>query len=42
MKKFEAPELELLKFDVEDVITTSNEDFDPELGDNQTPPAVRP
>ena len=42
MKKFEAPELELLKFHVEDVITTSNEDFDHELGDNQTPPAVRP
>ena len=30
MKKFEAPELEIEKFQIEDVITTSNElDIDP-------------
>ena len=38
MKTFEIPEIELIKFDVADVITTSGDD----LGDNQTPPAVRP
>ena len=38
MKVFEMPEIELIKFDVEDVITTSYD----ELGDNQTPPAIRP
>ena len=40
MKVFEMPEIELIKFDVEDVITTSYTDDD--LGDNQTPPAIRP
>ena len=39
MKTFETPEIELIKFNVEDVITTSNGD---DLGDNQTPPAIRP
>ena len=39
MKVFETPEIELIKFDVEDVITTSGGN---EVGDNQTPPAVRP
>ena len=33
MKKFENPEIELIKFEVEDVLTTSG------LGDNQTPTA---
>ena len=41
MKTFEIPEIELVKFNVEDVITTSIGDGD-DLGDNQTPPAVRP
>lgn len=38
MKKFETPEIEITKFEVEDVITTS--DFN--LGDNETPPIIRP
>lgn len=38
MKVFEIPVIELIKFDVEDVITASGY----ETGDNQTPPAVRP
>lgn len=33
MKTFEIPEIELVKFNVEDVITTSGD----EIGDNQTP-----
>lgn len=33
MKSFEIPEIELIKFDVEDVITTSGD----EVGDNQLP-----
>ena len=38
MKKFEAPELEVSIFAVEDVITASGDPFvDPDLGDNQTP-----
>ncbi len=37
MKVFEMPEIEVTKFEMEDVITTSDE-----LGDNQTPPAIRP
>lgn len=37
MKKFETPEIEITKFEVEDVITASYE-----LGDNETPPAIRP
>ena len=37
MKTFEIPEIELVKFNVEDVITTSID-----VGENQTPPAVRP
>lgn len=38
MKTFETPAIELIEFEMEDVITTS---VDPGLGDNQTPPAVR-
>ena len=34
MKKFEAPEMEVITFAVEDVITTSGL---PETGENQTP-----
>ena len=37
MKKFEAPELEVSIFAVEDVVTASNGFIDPDLGDNQTP-----
>lgn len=39
MKTFEIPEIELIKFNVEDVITAS---IGTDLGDNETPPAVRP
>ena len=39
MKKFENPEVNVIHFEVEDVITTS-EVVEP--GENQTPPAVRP
>lgn len=39
MKKFETPEIEVTRFEVSDVIATSP---DVEVGDNQTPPAVRP
>ena len=35
MKKFETPEIELVKFDMVDVITTSNETTVP--GENETP-----
>ena len=41
MKKFEIPEIELVKFAAEDVIAASIDD-DYETGENQTPPAVRP
>lgn len=40
MKSFEIPEIQMIKFEMEDVITTSNSEDD--LGDNNTPPAVRP
>ena len=35
MKKFELAEIEVVRFSVEDVIATSNDD--PELGPNDTP-----
>lgn len=41
MKFFEVPEINVLRFAVEDVITTSGE-IEDGTGDNQTPPAVRP
>ena len=34
MKKFEMAEIEVIKFNVEDVITTSNEEWVP--GENET------
>ena len=39
MKKFNAPELEVTVFAIEDVITVSGEEdfIPPEQGDNQTP-----
>ena len=40
MKTFEIPEIDVIKFNVEDVITASEGGDD--LGGNQTPPAVRP
>lgn len=36
MKTFEIPEIELVKFDMVDVITTSNE-ITPPPGENETP-----
>ena len=43
MKLFETPEIEVLKFNVEDVITTSGGDDDlGNLGGNETPPQERP
>lgn len=38
MKKYEAPEIEVIHFEVEDVITASGV----EVGENETPPFVRP
>ena len=35
MRKFEAPELEIVKFEIADVITTSNE-WNGDDGDNNT------
>lgn len=37
MKKFEAPEVKILTFAMEDVITTSSWFTPPEQGENQTP-----
>lgn len=44
MKVFEIPEIELNKFELEDVITTSNGGSNDgfEVGDNQTGGAIRP
>jgi len=38
MKKYEAPELEVTIFEVEDVVTTSGDVCVDDGGENQTPP----
>ena len=37
MAKFEVPALEVITFDVEDIITTSSDFIPPETSENQTP-----
>ena len=37
MKKFETPEVDVMTFAVEDVITTSGTFVPPDQGENQTP-----
>lgn len=37
MTKYEIPELEVITFDAEDIITTSSDFIPPEQGENQTP-----
>ena len=37
MKKFEEPKIEILEFQLEDVITTSSEPSEPSIGDDDLP-----